>query len=289
MSKSLNLSPVSFQAWLKLVFDHPVPRRAAGGAALPGVQWHWAEEFRVSDKTRLVAHVTRMCREFRAISRRFSARQIDQGVWFLLGAGVEFGECLASTEVNVDERVDCVRAMLHPFSNYVALSRVHVMENCFAMWWDLLPTWFWMSHLNRLKGAELAVAYELELEQEDDEESRKFEQFLATVDPNRDWNEQFAEAGFTYQRPDLPSSKITICYEELEAAEQRVVDAMLDTLTQILHLEEERCVYYALHGLNHLKHPRRAAVVQEFLERHKRQWNTESLAYAQSCRDGEAM
>ena len=72
MPKSLNLSPVSFEQWLALVFDHPVPHNF-----LPlELEWH------ISNAARVVAHMTRLCREFKQVSRRFTRRQLDQGIWF---------------------------------------------------------------------------------------------------------------------------------------------------------------------------------------------------------------
>ena len=279
MSPSLNLSPVSYEAWLELVFGQRVSRADS---------YPFRTNYRVTDDARVVAHMTRCCREFGAVSKRFTLRQLDRGIWFLMSCDFEMGAYLANPELDLQARLDCVRAMLHPYSNFVAGSRVHVMENCFEMWWDLLCGSFWSAHRHRLKGDELDAAYDAEMTMSEEEE-QLFEKFLATADRSKDFTEQLIAAGFNTESRERPSSQINISYDELEPAEQTVADAMLDTLTQILYLEEQRCVQYALHGLNHLKHPRGAKVVQHFIDRHKREWTREGLAWVESCRDGDAM
>ena len=41
------------------------------------------------------------------------------------------------------ERLECVRSMYLVYADYVAKSKVDVMENCFLMWWDLVAGGFW--------------------------------------------------------------------------------------------------------------------------------------------------
>lgn len=289
MPKSLNLSPVSFEKWLELVFDHPVLRRLPGGEFDSGAQWHWAEEFHISDRTRLVTHMTRFCREFRTISQRFSLRQIDQGIWFLLGSDEDrtFGVMLADPEIELETRLNCARAMLHPYSNYAARTRKELDVSCFEMWWDMLCSWFWSAHLNRIKDEEVRDL--MAAETQDVEHFLRVARFWSEVEIDRDLDEQLAEAGLTQADVETGLSAIEISYEEIEPNEQCVADAMLETLTQILYLEEQRCEFHALHGLNHLKHPRGAQVIQTFINQHKARWSKSWLAYAESCRDGKAM
>ena len=294
MPQSLNLSPVSYQKWLGLVFDHPVPRRLPGGMTNNNALWYWQEDvrFHVSDPARLVKHFTRCCREFKAISQRFTLRQLDQGIWFLLcaGTGVEFGACLADPEIELELRLDCVRAMRIPYSDFVAPSRVHDLETCFEMWWDLVCDLFWNAHLHRIKADQFDRLMQKRMAEPDGVANllRRAE-FYAALDLDRDFDEQLEEAGLTPEDLEDGRPEITISYDEIEPAEQQVADAMLETLTQILELKDRRCQYYALHGFNHLKHPCGAAVVQNFMDAHREDWDEEELAYAEACRDGEAM
>jgi hypothetical protein len=52
-----------------------------------------------------------------------------------------------------------------------------------------------------------------------------------------------------------------------KAPDQRVLNTQLDVLTQILRLPNEDCQLAALHGLGHLDHKGREAVVARFLSR----------------------
>ena len=284
MPQSPNLSPVSYEVWLKLIFDQRVSRAR-------GHRFRY--DYRVTNEARVVANMTRCCREFGALTKRFSPRQIDRGIWFLLGCDFELGAYLADPNLNLESRLDCSRAMLHPYSNFVARSRVRAMETCFDMWWDMLCGSFWRTHLQRLKRDELDAAIERDdAEQEAEEndlESSPRARFYAQWNPEADINDQLTEFGLAWRDLETHHSKITISYDEIEPDEQRVADAMLETLTQILYLEDQRCSYYALHGLNHLKHPRGAATVQAFVDRYQSEWTPEGLAWAKSCRDGQAM
>lgn len=282
MSKSPNLSPVSFDAWLTIIFDQRVS--SSNGLA-------FRYDYRVSDEPRVVAHMTRLCREFGAVSKRFTSRQVDKGIWFLLGCDFGFGEYLANPGIELQARLDCVRAMVHPYSNFVAPSRVQMMENCFDMWWDLLCGSFWSANLQRIKRDELDAAAErdMKIEEKEELEMSPRARFYAESDFQGDIAEQLARFDLTWEDLETEHSKIRISYAELEPAQQSVADAMLETLTQILYLEDARCQQYALHGLNHLEHPRGAAIVQGFIDRHKSEWSAAGLAWVQSCRDATAM
>lgn len=63
----------------------------------------------------------------------------------------------------------------------------------------------------------------------------------------------------------------------------------MECLQQILALPDQWCQGAALHGLNHLDHPERLAVVQAWMDAHldeKERWN---WRWVGGCRDGEAM
>lgn len=64
-------------------------------------------------------------------------------------------------------------------------------------------------------------------------------------------------------------------------------EVALKCFKEILAIEDARCQAYALHGLNHLSHPNRPAVVQEWMDAHRDEdWNWE---WVEACRDGRAM
>lgn len=299
MSRSLNVSPVSYARWLCLVFDHPVPPLDPSG--LPDVrqEWCWQEgvEFHVSNPTRLIEHMTRLCREFKSVADSYTLEQINQGIWFLLSASLNFGEYLADREVPLEKRLECVRAMYGVYADFVAPSEVEVMENCFDMWWDMLCSNFWHTHLWRLKGE--AIMAQMEREDKDispEEEAwhEKAAPILSQLKPDEDAETALQAHGLSFtdfppQEKARASTEIDIGFEDLEPSEQQIMDAMLETLTRILNLDDERCQDCALHGLNHLNHPQRAQTVQNFIDLHRSAWDEEALSWLESCRDGKAM
>lgn len=72
--------------------------------------------------------------------------------------------------------------------------------------------------------------------------------------------------------------------------EKELVDAALETLSDLIEHEDERVQFAALHGLGHLDHPLRAATVHHWMDRNgisilpaeERRWYEE-------CRDGTVM
>lgn|ERR1700687_783707 len=44
---------------------------------------------------------------------------------------------------SLSERLDCIHSMYSVYSDYVANSKVEIMENCFYMWWDWVASNFW--------------------------------------------------------------------------------------------------------------------------------------------------
>jgi hypothetical protein len=289
MKRSLNLSPVSYRAWLRLVFDHPLAPNADEEPPGQLTQWYWNESFHTSNPARLVQHFARLCRSWNDCTAPYTLRQVDQGVWFLLSEPINFGELLADLEIPLESRVDCVRAMLRPYADFLAGSHVEEMENCFEMWWHLLCHRFWSAHLERLKSSEIE-ALDRRLDGEVDPDlDRRLEAYYSGSSPDRDLEELAAELGLQPEDFEWEYVPVEICYAELEDSEKRVPDAMFETLRAILTLDDSRCQSYALRGFGHLKHPGGVNVVQRFIDQHRDEWDTGTLAWVESCRDGTVM
>lgn len=88
----------------------------------------------------------------------------------------------------------------------------------------------------------------------------------------------------TYERK-LPSED----YALLPEVDQRLVDAMFETLVGILKLDDDRTRDCAFHGLGHLHHPGVRAVVQEFIDSRADTLHPDKLSWLITCRDGRAM
>jgi hypothetical protein len=78
-------------------------------------------------------------------------------------------------------------------------------------------------------------------------------------------------------------------YARLGEQERSLVDAMFETLVEVLGLNDARTQSCALHGLGHLHHPKVQAVVQEYIDTHIAELLPDGLAWLEKCRDGTVM
>ena len=70
----------------------------------------------------------------------------------------------------------------------------------------------------------------------------------------------------------------------------RVKGTYLETLREILALDDPRCKEAALHGLGHLYHPERAATVQAFIDAQTDlEQHPDGRRWLEQCRDGSVM
>ncbi len=236
-----DLTNLSYEAWERFVFDNA--RRTDYDVCY-------------TQPERLVEYVTRMCREFRSIGARYTLEQIDAGIWFLLGASVEFGECLLLTEIPLEKRLECLRAMYHPFADFLAGHPAEVMENCFYMWWDMI--------------ADNCFAY-------DD-----------GVQP--DWK-RLKTLSERSQNPLPEAQKLwEQTYRAASEDKRAILDCTLEVLVRILSIDDARCQSAALHGLGHLRHPRRAAIVQDYIQKYGHLYrDRDAIRWLRHCRDGVVM
>ena len=65
--------------------------------------------------------------------------------------------------------------------------------------------------------------------------------------------------------------------------------AAIGVLQQILSLPNEACRVAALHGLNHVVPDMRVtAIIDGYLDEHRKSLSDEEIAWARHCRDGKA-
>jgi len=164
---------VSFEEWVRCVFDHSVEREA----------WYWEidNDTFEPNPVRLVAHSSRLFAESVAALAAFTDEQIDQGFWFLVGSSTEL-DVLCSDGVPLPDRLHCIRSIARLFEQCFAvrctphlshlLSRndeqgVGSLNSSCYMWWDLLwhPIALW-----RDSGfsSRMPVAYQLQVANEDE-------------------------------------------------------------------------------------------------------------------------
>jgi len=74
-----------------------------------------------------------------------------------------------------------------------------------------------------------------------------------------------------------------------ECTEPATADACFEVLKELLWNLDERIQYAALHGLGHLNHPSRPALVTEFIRRVDSKLTPEGHLWLEQCRDGTVM
>ena len=147
----------SFAEWVAAAFDHSVG----------SPEWYWAEEFDdfwadwAVPPLLTVEYLARLFRENGCLAA-YSLEQVAQGIWFLMDssspAGIAY--CLLDSDVPVEQRLDCIRAMSDFFSTFVAAaapgpSRHHSdpFHIAIYMWWDIFPFRFESSGAGSEVGA----------------------------------------------------------------------------------------------------------------------------------------
>jgi hypothetical protein len=254
----VDISVMGYEQWIRFMFDRPIPKDPDREDP-----WHFLVNCEVSAPEKLVAHVTRLCREMPLIGKRYEPNQIDEGIWCLLGSNVHFGACLMDTTVFVDARKHCIQSMYHVFELYVPA--LTIVPNCFDMWWDLIcHDGFWQTVQSRLHPVNFAETDPLSGERVNNEEERQA--YLA-----KSANECATMVG------------------QLTADEQGIFETLLETLQQILALPNATCQYCALHGLGHLHHPRVKEIVTMYAETHSRDRTPENKLWLQQCADCRIM
>lgn len=234
--------PETYEEWIVFVFDHPVEG---------GDPWYYSADVDVLyDAQQHVSYLTRLCTEFVQVTESYTLEQVNRGIWFLLGGYNCFPEMLFGEEVPLGERLACIRSMYHVYADFVAVSNVEVMENCFEMWWDLVADDFWSTAQNHHQNVSGGCRR-----------------------PKRS------------SKRDGPSD----AREGLESGECETLDAMFDTLAKILHLDDGRTQSYALHGLGHLHHPGVKDLVQRYINEHREGLTAEDVKWLEECRDGTVM
>lgn len=150
-SKNLDLSTLSFDEFVEFFFQRPENEEF----------WYFEPMYQRADSRAsrpeiLISHLTRLFTEFAVIAKRYSIAQIDHGIWALFpSSSVSVTEYLWDRSITLEKRLQCIRAMLHIYSDFVAISDAEVMENCFDMWWDMLADDFW-SHTGQLKDRDVS-------------------------------------------------------------------------------------------------------------------------------------
>jgi hypothetical protein len=137
------LERLSFEAWVRLCFDHPAS----------GPQWYFAPDapYWAGPPDVTVAYVTRLLADAVPHIGGFSDEQLGQGFWYLVPNGAS--DCMLALHepsVPIADRARCIRAFTSVFRDVFAArcapvlshlddDRSGPLERACYMWWDILP------------------------------------------------------------------------------------------------------------------------------------------------------
>lgn len=126
-------SSLDSPAFARFLFGRPVCLHPADRALLEG-----EDCYDRPDSAVFVRQITSLFRDFGALAKPFSAEQVEQGLWFVLGHPFWLVEKLADEEVSERLRAECLRAMVSPFRDYYHPNPGQFSGSAFFMWWDCL-------------------------------------------------------------------------------------------------------------------------------------------------------
>ena len=168
--RTLDLSSKTFEQFLDFFFGREaVPDEKQFDYLLRDASGELYDRAELSKPEVVIRHLTRLFREFGRIAPLYTLRQIDQGVWGILGEKLRLYQLLWDSTIPFEQRARCIRSMHSVYSDFVSKSQVEVMENCFDMWWDLILYGFWF----QTKFFELHNKIEIGDVSKLDEESRR--------------------------------------------------------------------------------------------------------------------
>lgn len=143
-----DLSELSFDEFVSFFFNHDIDAEEYWYQDPALSSWNDFDEQSIRSPRVIVGHMTRLFTNFGDIASKFSLQQINAGIWAMFtNQPFRLQKHLWLLSTPLPERLDCIHAMYSVFSDYVAKSKVEVMENCFYMWWDWMAGNFWQQLL----------------------------------------------------------------------------------------------------------------------------------------------
>lgn len=136
------LTDLSFDEWMRHIFDHPVANPA----------WHWDEEADYAElkPQRVVIYATELFQHAGLLLAPYSDAQVNQGLWFLLLEGASPLYALTDVSIPLEQRLHCIHSILTVFEQcFVVRCTPHLshldepgagaLNPICYMWWDNFP------------------------------------------------------------------------------------------------------------------------------------------------------
>ena len=140
------LTKLTFEQWLRHVFDHPVP-------AGQELEWHWDSErdWWEEDSPETLHFLTRAFENAADVFQPFSDAQLNQGLWFLASNSCsshmftlmneslpweDRRRCIASFQSLYEQ---CFVPRCSPHLSHIDEPGANPLNLVCYMWWDILP------------------------------------------------------------------------------------------------------------------------------------------------------
>ncbi|RYG31390.1 hypothetical protein EON81_22985 [bacterium] len=128
---ALDLSEFRPEEWAAFLFDHPDGFRLIKS----GTEY---EDYVISDPLLVLNGIRYVLENFKSVGETYSLAQIDHGIWALWSGELNLKGLLFDERIDWPIREATIRSMAIPFRDFLAGHPIHVMENCFFMWWHLI-------------------------------------------------------------------------------------------------------------------------------------------------------
>jgi hypothetical protein len=135
-----DLSALSYPQFLDFFFDRPI----VGDDKEYDLFRGGIDYFIASNPATVVAHVQAMCRNFLEVTKVYSHKELQQGLWAVFGAAISCEQYLLDPAVDLGLRIDCIESMYVPFRDVVAESTIGKHDSFYFMWWDMILHTFWL-------------------------------------------------------------------------------------------------------------------------------------------------
>jgi hypothetical protein len=138
---------LSFEGWVKYVFDHPVPEKdqTFWWAEADSSWWDAKKDTKVT-----LSYLTQAFENITDVTRPYSDAQINEGFWFLLmPSSSSHMAALTDTKIALEDRKRCIQSFYAVYKSLFALRcsphLSHFVEPASSplnsacyMWWDLI-------------------------------------------------------------------------------------------------------------------------------------------------------
>lgn len=277
--EELDFSIKPYEEWVSFLFDREVPQNIVKRFKDANLV------FKPEQPIVLVNYLTRLCRDLPRLIQKYDWPHIDQGLWGALSVTFDIpSEHLWNSNLPLEPRIECVRAMESVYHDVVAKIPSDVpRETIFEMWWDLINDCF-------KDGSE----YRIDVPMDDTAFNKLVEAAgsgvlkLETIEDLPNVIKFFTE---TFPTSENRKRERRLPVEKLNGPNQPVLDAVFETMKAILEIDDRYCQAAALHGFGHCAHPGSAAVVQDFIDRHRDDddMDYDFIEWLEQCQNGTVM